>query len=55
MMEKTVMTRIHMQDQIQNRIEELMDEKNSFDWNALFQHLIALYFIFLFMTIGLSW
>lgn len=49
------MTRIHMQDQIQNRIAELMNEKNTYDWDAVFQDAATFSVIMLFMALGLNW
>ncbi len=53
-----MMTPIHMQDQIHNRIEELMNEKTeieSHDWDEVFQNVATLSLIVLFMTLGLNW
>jgi hypothetical protein len=50
-----MMTRIHMQDQIQNRIEEFMNEKNHHDWDEIFQNAATFSLIIIFMTLGLSW
>ena len=50
-----MMPRIHMQDQIQNRIEELMNEKNIHDWDEIFQNATTFSLVVLFMTLGLSW
>ncbi len=47
--------RIHMQDQIQNRIDELMNEKQPYDWDEIFQNAATLSLVILFMTLGLSW
>ncbi len=49
-----MITRIHMQDQIQNRIEELMNEKEIYDWNELFQNIATLSLIILFLITGLG-
>ncbi len=50
-----MMTRIHMQDQIDNRIEELMNEKHHIDWDEVFQNATTLSLIILFVTLGISW
>ncbi len=50
-----MITHIHMQDQIQNRIEELMNEKNNHDWDEIFQNAATFSLIIIFMTLGLSW
>ncbi|MCF6203039.1 MAG: hypothetical protein L3J59_05105 [Methylococcaceae bacterium] len=53
-----MLTPTHMQDQIHNRIEELMNEKKeleSFDWDEVFQNVVTLSLIVLFMTLGLNW
>jgi len=44
-----------MQDQINNRIEDLMNEKTSYDWDEIFQNAATLSLVILFMTLGLSW
>jgi len=52
-----MMTNIHMQDQVHNRISELMNETESshHDWDELFQNATTLSLIIIFMTLGLSW
>lgn len=47
--------RTHMQDQIQNRIEELMNEQPRHDWDEIFQNAATLSLVILFMSLGLSW
>ncbi len=49
-----MITRIHMQDQIHNRIDELMNEKKFYDWNVLFQNITTLSLIIVFITFGLG-
>ncbi len=49
-----MMTRIHMQDQVHNRIKELMNEKRH-DWDEIFQNAATLTLVTLFLTLGLSW
>ncbi len=50
-----MITRIHMQDQIHNRIDELMNEKHPYDWDEVFQNATTFSLIVLFITLGLSW
>ncbi len=50
-----MMTRIHMQDQVRNRINDLMNENSSIDWDEIFQNAATLILVALFMTLGLSW
>ncbi len=50
-----MITRTHMQDQIHNRIDELMNEKNPHDWDEIFQNATTFSLIVLFITLGLSW
>lgn len=50
-----MMSRTHMQDQIQNRIEELMNEKSIYNWDEIFQNVATFSLIILFMSLGLSW
>ena len=50
-----MITRIHMQDQIHNRIEDLMNEKNHYNWDEFFQNATILTLVLLFMSLGLSW
>ena len=52
-----MMTNIHMQDQIHNRIEDLMNEESisKADWDEVFQNAATFSLIILFMTLGLNW
>lgn len=50
-----MLQRTHMQDQIHNRIEELMNEKSIYDWDDIFQNAITFSLVILFMSLGLSW
>ena len=50
-----MMTRTHMQDQIHNRIEELMNEKSSCDWDEVFQNAATFSLILVFISLGLNW
>ncbi len=49
-----MITRIHMQDQIHNRIDEIMNEKKFYNWNELFQNITTLSLIIVFITFGLG-
>ncbi len=44
-----------MQDQIKNRIEDLMNDHSTFDWDELFQNIATLSLVIFFMSFGLSW
>lgn len=48
-------TRIHMQDQVYNRIEEIMNEKKSYNWDEVFQNATTFSLIIVFISFGLSW
>ena len=50
-----MMSRIHMQDQVHNRIKELMNEDPQHNWDEIFQNAATLALVTLFMTLGLSW
>ncbi|KAF3978637.1 MAG: hypothetical protein HFP77_00880 [Methylococcales symbiont of Iophon sp. n. MRB-2018] len=50
-----MITPIHMQDQINNRIEELMNEKPPYDWDDIFQNATTLSLLVIFMALGLIW
>ena len=50
-----MMSRIHMQDQVHNRIKDLMNEEPHIDWDGIFQNAATLTLVTLFMTLGLSW
>jgi len=53
-----MVTNTHMQDQIHNRVQELMDEHNQnhhLDWDEVFQNAATFSLIIIFMTLGLSW
>lgn len=47
--------RTHMQDQIDNRIEEFMNEKNHYNWDEVFQNATTFSLIIVFITLGLGW
>jgi len=44
-----------MQDQIHNRIDDIMNEHSNYDWDEIFQNAATLSLVILFMTLGLSW
>jgi len=48
-------SRTPMQDQINNRIEDLMNEHSTIDWDEVFQNATTLSLVILFMTLGLNW
>ncbi|WP_160172743.1 hypothetical protein [Methylomarinum vadi] len=50
-----MMPRIHMQDQVHNRIKELMNETHRHDWDEIFQNIATLTLVTIFLTLGLSW
>jgi len=50
-----MITLIHMQDQVNNRIEDFMDENKHYDWDEIFQNASTFSLLILFMTLGLSW
>jgi len=50
-----MMTRIHMQDQITNRIEELMSERQQHQWDGLFQNVATIMIVAVFLLLGLNW
>lgn len=47
---------IHMQDQVRNRIEALMeDDQNWVELDDFAQTLVTLVIVFVFMAFGLNW
>ncbi|MGR9071944.1 MAG: hypothetical protein ACU833_02650 [Gammaproteobacteria bacterium] len=50
-----MMTRIHMQDQITNRIEELMRDDRGVDLDEVLQNAATLTLIAVFLLLGLNW
>lgn len=52
---RNMMTRIHMQDQVHNRIEELMKENEPIAKEKLFQDTATLAIVTVFLLLGLSW
>lgn len=47
--------RYHMQDQVHDRIKDLMGEKPPFPWLDRLSHLAAPTVIVLFLILGLNW
>lgn len=50
-----MMTRIHMQDQVHNRIDELTDKHGAINWDEFFQNVVTLTIVTIFLLLGLSW
>jgi len=50
-----MITRIHMQDQVRNRIKELNTDTHRVDWNEFLQNIVTLSIVTLFLLLGLSW
>ncbi len=55
-----MITHPHMQDQIHNRIDELMNEEmpnktQTYNWNELLQNLTTAALIIIFMAVGIIW
>ncbi|WP_305909283.1 hypothetical protein Q9L42_006245 [Methylomarinum sp. Ch1-1] len=50
-----MMSRIHMQDQVHNRIQELMNEAPRHNWDEILQNIATLALVTIFMTLGLCW
>lgn len=50
-----MMTRIHMQDQITNRIEEFMHEETMLDVDEIMQNVATLSIVAVFLLLGLNW
>lgn len=48
-------SRIHMQDQVTNRIEELMCDKHAIDWNDVLQNIVTATIVSAFFMLGLNW
>ena len=49
------MTRIHMQDQISNRIENFMHEDSILDIDEVMQNVATLSIVAVFLLLGLNW
>ena len=50
-----MITHIHMQDQIHNRIDDLMSEGKLDNWSELLQNVATLALIVIFMVVGINW
>lgn len=50
-----MMPRTHMQDQVHNRIKELMNENSAHNWDEIFQNAATFTLITLFITLGIGW
>ncbi len=48
-------TPIHMQDQITNRIDTIMQDKNEISWDDYAQTAVTVLIVFVFLTLGLGW
>jgi hypothetical protein len=52
---KTMINRIHMQDQVQNRIKDITNNRHSENLEELFQNIVTLAIVSTFLLLGLSW
>ena len=50
-----MLPRIHMQDQVHDRIKDIMGEKVRFKLENVMQNLITLMIIIVFLMLGLNW
>lgn len=50
-----MLKRIHMQDQVHDRIRELMNERSRYNWDDIFQNAATLTLITLFLAVALKW
>ena len=48
-------TPIHMQDQITNRIDIIMQDSRNSSWDDYAQTAVTILIIFVFLTLGLGW
>ena len=48
-------THIHMQDQVKNRIDTIMQESETLTWDDYVQTAVTVLIVFVFLTLGLSW
>lgn len=48
-------SRIHMQDQVKDRIHSIMQEKPIVDSQTCSQNLVLALIVLVFLTFGLSW
>ncbi len=49
-----MMTRIHMQDQVENRIKELMQDNQALKRSEFLQDIVTLCIVTIFLLLGLS-
>lgn len=50
-----MMSRFHMQDQIENRIDELSDDSHELNLEEVLQNIVTLSIVTVFLFLGLSW
>ncbi len=50
-----MINRIHMQDQVQDRIKDLMRQEHLTELNELLQNVVTLAIVSVFLLLGLSW
>ena len=50
-----MINRIHMQDQVHNRIKDITKNRHSEDLEELFQNIATLAIVTTFLLLGLSW
>ncbi len=50
-----MINRIHMQDQVQDRIKDLMRHEHLTELNELLQNIVTLAIVSVFLLLGLSW
>ena len=50
-----MMTRVHMQDQVENRIKDLMQDDQSIRRVEFLQDTVTLCIVTVFLLLGLSW
>lgn len=48
-------TPIHMQDQIKNRIDTIMQDNDEISWDDYAQTAVTVLIVFVFLTLGLGW
>lgn len=49
------MIRVHMQDQVRNRIEDLMQDPKKHNWDEITQDIITLGVLTTFIMLSLNW
>ena len=50
-----MMTRVHMQDQVENRIKDLMRDNQAIKRSEFLQDIVTLCIVTVFLLLGLSW